>query len=63
MAEARVTAGIKVFGAITSVVGAIVDIVVTTTIASIQINSDLEAPKKLAELLTQGARAPPTWLH
>ena len=58
MAEARLTAGIKVFGAITSVVGAIVDIVVTTTVASIQINSDLEAPKKLAELLTKAEGTP-----
>ncbi len=58
MAESRLTAGIKVFGAITSVVGAIVDIVVTTTIASIQINSDLEAPKKLAELLRKASATP-----
>lgn len=58
LAEARLTAGIEVFGAVTSVVGAIVDIVVTTTIASIQINSDLEAPKKLAELLTKAQGTP-----
>lgn len=59
MAEARLSAGIKVFGALTSIVGAIVDIVVTTTIASIQINSDLEAPKKLAELLRKAQAGPP----
>ena len=58
-AKVAASAGSELFGGVVAIFGAVVDIVLTTTLASIQINSDLARPQKLAKLYGHASSTTP----